>query len=477
MNVLIAIALLVALVWAAIYVLRGSPVQGLLAFLVIGAVLGHPFFHFELGPLPLTLDRLLLAVLLAAFVAQRVLGNADPKPWRKEDLLLVALVAWIVLSGSLAGWYGESVAPWEPLWRLLGGYLVPLVVYWIARQSRLGPRELSATHGLLVALGAYLAVTGICEITQQWWAVFPAHIADPKLGIHFGRARGPMVHAVSFGFYTATCLLAVWVYRWRFGRVGRAVLLLLAPLLALGVLCSFTRSVWMGVGLAALAVLTATLHGRTRVLVVGGLAASALLVAVVGMESLSQMQREDSAADSRKSVSMRACFTYVSWMMFCDRPLLGCGFGQFPNQKLPYLADRSTDLTLEDIREYVHHNTFLSLLTELGAVGLGLLLALLAGWFRAAWRLAQASNLPDWARAQGVLMLGTLAVYVCQALFHELTYTPICNSLLFLLAGLTMGLQPLLDASPAAATPHADEQPRRARPGLPSPTFTWLRRA
>ena len=31
-------------------------------------------------------------------------------------------------------------------------------------------------------------------------------------------------------------------------------------------------------------------------------------------------------------------------------------------------------------------------------------------------------------------MLAALGVYVCQAMFHELTYTPIDNSLVFLLA-------------------------------------------
>ena len=89
-------------------------------------------------------------------------------------------------------------------------------------------------------------------------------------------------------------------------------------------------------------------------------------------------------------------------------------------------------------------NTLLSLLTETGLVGLGLYLAVLAGWARTAWQLARSPSPPPWARAQGVLMLGVLVVYLCVAMFHELSYTPIDNSLVFLLAGVTMGLRPLL---------------------------------
>lgn len=37
--------------------------------------------------------------------------------------------------------------------------------------------------------------------------------------------------------------------------------------------------------------------------------------------------------------------------------------------------------------------------------------------------------------------VGVLAIYVCQMAFHELSYAPIENSLVFFLAGMTMGLR------------------------------------
>ena len=324
--------------------------------------------------------------------------------------------------------------------RLVGGYVVPLAVYWIARQIPLDRGRISLVHGVLAGLGVYLGVTGVLEITGQWWAVFPSHIADPAVGLHFGRARGPMVHSVSFGLYLGLGLLAAWLWQWRFGRLGRLLLLLPAPIMLAGIYGSYTRSVWMGTALGLMLVLALTLQGRWRALVLGGLISAVGLLAVTRMDSLVSLDRELPASYAGKSVELRGELAYVSWNMFLDHPLLGVGFDQFFKAKLPYLADRSTSLVLEAARDQVHHNVFLSLLTETGLVGLGLFLAMLTLWGRTAWRLASDGGLPNWVRAQGALTVGALGLYVCQALFHELSYLSMDNALLFFLAGITTGL-------------------------------------
>ncbi len=137
---------------------------------------------------------------------------------------------------------------------------------------------------------------------------------------------------------------------------------------------------------------------------------------------------------------MRAVFTYVSWIMFKDRPLTGFGFGQFPRENIPYLNDRSTSLPLDFIRGYIHHNTFLSLLVELGLFGLLLFSAVLALWGRNAWQLWKDDDAPDWVRGHGLLFLLFLVGYSVQMMFHEVSYSVQENGLLFLLAGVTTGL-------------------------------------
>ena len=229
------IAAAVALTWGAVFVFRGSLSLGCLAFLIAGACFGHNFLHFDFGAIPLTLDRLLLVLLIVAYAVQRRLGRTDPKPLAAADVLLLVFLGVLLLSGCYGGWVSLHGSRLEPVFRMVGGYLIPFAVYWIARQSSLDRSKCSLIHGTLVCLGVYLAVTGLLEIAGQWWAVFPRHIADPKIGLHFGRARGPMVHSVSFGLHLAVCLLAAWTWQWRFGRLGKLGIAVLVPLMLAGI--------------------------------------------------------------------------------------------------------------------------------------------------------------------------------------------------------------------------------------------------
>ncbi len=466
MTIICLIAGIVALVWGAIFVTRGSLVGGCLAFLVVAMCFGHHWGNFSLGPLTLTLDRLVLVLLVGTYLVQSRRGCTEPKPLGRVDLILMAFLGVLVLSGCYGGWQSNPTGPGAeagPAFRLIAGYLIPCVLYWIARQSPLGRSNVSRIQGALVVLGVYLAVTGLLEVSGQWWAVFPKHIADAKIGMHFGRARGPMVSAISFGLYLGVCLLAAWLWQWRLGRPGRLAMAALMPLMLAGIYFSYTRSVWMGTGLGLMIVLGLTLRGSWRPLVLGGMISGALLLAVTQMDNLKAFKREQSAAETSGSADMRVSFAYVSWTMFLDRPLWGVGFGQFPDAKLPYLSDRSTRLNLEALRPYSHHNTFLSILTETGLIGLVLFLAVLTGWGWTAWNLARDPQAPDWTRAQGVLLLGALGVYVCQAALHDMSFSPIDNSWTFLLAGITVGLRPAVAAAPAPV-PSAEPLKLATRP-------------
>ena len=123
----------------------------------------------------------------------------------------------------------------------------------------------------------------------------------------------------------------------------------------------------------------------------GSLAAGVL--AATYWQDMVAFQRDEglSARETEESVQLRPVLARVAWNMFLDRPLLGCGLGQYRDESIYYLHDRATELELENARGYVQHNVFLSLLTETGLVGMGLWVALLGLWGRNAWRLWQAS--------------------------------------------------------------------------------------
>jgi O-antigen ligase len=439
MELLTPIAAAVLAVWLVWFAVRGSLIAGCLAYLLVASCFGYPFLHFDLGPTVVTLDRLVIVGVSAAYIVQRALRRTDPKPLETIDKLLLALLAVLTFSTLTHDWRVTPGCDAPPLWRLTTGFIMPAVIYWVARQARLFERRVIFVHGALACFGVYLAATGLAEVTHQWWLVFPKYIADPAVGLHFGRARGPMVQAVSYGLFLGITMLAAFVWRSRWNRTGQIIWLIVIAAELAALACTYTRSIWIGTALAIVVALALTLRGIWRPIVLGALVSTALVMSVVQLDSLANLQREGSATEARTSADMRASFAYVSWQMFVDRPILGFGFGQFYREKLPYLSDRSTPLQLELIRDFIHHNTYLSLLTETGLVGLGLYLAILIAWARRGWRLTRSDN-PAWVRAHGVLLLGALATYAVQMLFHEVSYTTLDNSLLFLLAGIAVGL-------------------------------------
>ena len=449
MTAIIIIAVLVGLVWSAIFVLRGSLVEAGLVLLVVGYCFGHALVNFDLGPFPLTIDRLLLGGLIIAYVLQRQWGLTDPKALTLADFAMFAFAGLLVLSTFTHNWHLDVPGKSQPIWRLVAGYLMPIAIYWIVRQSRITRHSVATVHAFLAVFGVYLAITALAEVTKQWWLVYPTYIRDAEVGIHFGRARGPALQSQSLGLYLVMCLLCAWMWRPRLGRVGQFILIALFGLFLAAIFVTYTRCIWMGLAAGALIVLGLSLRNAWRPLVLGTAVVAGLAVVIFQGEQLVGLQRNSGAAAARSSVTQRAIHTYVSWNMFLDRPLLGAGFGQFSHAVKPYLADRSTTLNLQEIRDYAQHNTFLSLLTETGLIGMSLFLAMLFGWGWGAWRMWRSESAPGWVREQGLLMLAVLGVFVCPSLFFDLTYSPQDHWIVFFLAGVTAGVQPL--AAPAVA--------------------------
>jgi O-antigen ligase len=440
MDFLLVMGLVAAAIWAVAFALRAPVMAGCLIFLLLTVCFGYEFLHFDLGPLPLTLDRLWIGVLLTTFVVQWKLGRTEPKRLAWVDVLLLSFLALVTVSTFVAGATEESKMAGSPLWRLVVAYVFPAVLYFVARQSALCESRIVMLHGFLAVFGVYLGFVGVAEMTGQWSLVFPSYIADPQIGLHFGRARGPMVQSVSFGLYLGICAVAMLLWMQRFGRKGKLVgwLLVLLPLAAAAL--TLTRSVWLGTAMALVLYAAIVFEHWARKLVLLSAIAAASIVVAVKFDTLAGFEREGTAADTRSSAESRASFAYVSWRMFQDRPLFGFGFGQFPEAKLPYLDDRTTSLNLELIRPLAHHNTYLSVLVELGLVGLALFVVLLGLWVRYAWRLSRGHRRPAWVRAHGVLVLCALVTYGVQMMFHDVSFTSIDNSIIFLLVGSAVGL-------------------------------------
>ncbi len=283
-------------------------------------------------------------------------------------------------------------------------------------------------------LGTYLAVTALFEVAHLWQFVYPKFISNPSLGIHFGRARGPMLQSVRLGICLTLVLVCLVVFTVWLRPTSKPLWLLcagLVPLHMLALFLTYTRSIWMGAAFIVAVLVMGCLKGMPRRLAITGMMAGMMVALAIKGPDLIAFKREYSAAETRESTYMRASFAYVSWKMFQDRPLTGFGFNQFQVYNRPYLADRSTELRLESIRGYVHHNSFLSLLVDLGLVGFVLYTAVLIAFSRRIWQLWFALQAPTWARGVAIASACIMGVHLLQMAFHEVSFSAIENTILF----------------------------------------------
>lgn len=441
MAIALSLAAVGLLFWALLYARVASLPLTALATVIVGYVFGHTFWNLHLGPLPVTFDRLLLGGLALLFAWRLRANRLDASPWSGTDWAIVATLVWLTFS-ALASRPGEHVQmETSPMWRLLFSFWAPAALFLFGRQSSLDRKTAFWFLGGLALLGFYLAVTALAETAGVWAVVFPKYIANPELGMHFGRARGPALNSVSLGNYLGICLAAVWLILPMVPKQLRSITFALLPLLAMGVLLTYTRSTWIGLIAGGMALLAMQLPKNYRWKVVGGLTLAGVLMATVGMEALMQLKREDSGNVSQHSVQQRKAFAYVSWQMMQDHPLWGVGFGRFYDQKLPYLQDRTQAFELESLRGLHHHNTFLSLLTETGVIGLAAYCGILIGILRCGWQLSQRIDAPDHERRLGMLAVATVMVYLPSALFHDLTLLYTDQWLVFVIAGVAVGCE------------------------------------
>lgn len=438
---LITIAILFAISFWAIFAARFNSVPLSAAiFLVVTCVFPAEFFSFDAGGLTWTLDRFWFVILLGQSIYDYRRGRMHIPTLRWMDITLGLFVVWL-----MARTFTQPMAPQvegqpSTFMHLLNGYLIPSVIYGLIRCYRFDPAKVVEIGWLIVAFGGYLGLTAMAEVTGNWSFVWPAFIGDPDIGIHFGRARGPMLQSVRLGICLNFALAFVWFMpqllpqsnRWRWWLP-----VCCTPLFMAAIFATYTRSIWMGAGVVTIGLLFALLKGRTRRVAIGGLLFAGLMGAVVVGPSLIAFKREYSAEETKESTYMRAAFAYVSIQMFKDKPLMGFGFNQFQVYNLPYLEDRSTEIRLDSIRGYVHHNSFLSILVDLGLIGAVLYTLMVFARFQVlveVWRHPKANQAT--AAVTG-LSLCVIGVHAIQMVFHEVSFSTIENVALCLSIGLS----------------------------------------
>jgi O-antigen ligase len=157
--------------------------------------------------------------------------------------------------------------------------------------------------------------------------------------------------------------------------------------------------------------------------------------------------------------------------MFVQRPILGWGFGQFEYAARYHGGGGPLQLVEGDESDQLaSHNVFLRFLAELGLIGFFLQTLVLTGWIGTARNTLRSTVHDSPKRPLAILFLAALCAYVAEAMFHDVTFIPQDNALIFFLAG-AMGVADMerssicpehrcITSSPPLTRPSATLSPR-----------------
>jgi O-antigen ligase len=396
----------------------------LLAVIICNIFSGH---WSELG-LPIGLDRLFFGLAM-------VLLLLDPWAWRQRMLLRpvhVAMAALLVLVAISAAGHNTLFSSLG-LFALLDRLLVPFLLLCVSPLVFNSPARRTLLLRTLIFLGLYLGATAVLETLQAWQLVWPRYIADPDVGIQFGRARGPFVASEAMGMACSACVFAavVGVLRWR--GVWRGVAGATVVLSSAGVLMSLTRSVWVGTVLGVVVAMLGTRRSRRLLPAVLAVIAAMVLVMLAVVPGL-----RDSVSGrigTTRSVMDRQNVNAAALRIVDQHPLTGVGWTKFIDVAPGYVRQADgypiTNVAIEV------HNVVLGRAAELGLPGAVLFVAcIVAGPWRALLfrRFPPGSeDLRDW----WAISAGVTAVWSVTIMLSPTPY-PLPNSLVWMLAGITL---------------------------------------
>jgi O-antigen ligase len=413
-------------------------------------------FHLPISP-----DRILIALAFGMLLVQSIRGKMPLRvKWGWVHIALLVALTYATVSAILIG----SITQSAPFFALLDRFgAIPFIVFTLAPVIFGNPRDRNILLGFLVGLGLYLGVTAILEGVHAYSLVFPRYIANPNVGIHFGRARGPFGDAAANGVGMFQCSVAavIAVRCWR-RDWARLLAILAVALCMVGEVFTLTRGAWLG---AALGILVTMLmvRGLRRFLVpsllVGAVAVLALYSFVPGLRS--EIHTRTSGGKATHAVWDRLNTNSAAIRIAEEHPFTGIGWDEFRYRGATYQQQALTyPITTGQIEV---HNVFLSHLAELGFPGatlwiVGLLLALGPALLRPTtpelrlWRIGLIAVVVNWL----VLSSTTPMPY------------PFCNMFVWLMAGVVgqRAVRQLREPSPGTAR---IARLRRSTPALDLP--------
>jgi O-antigen ligase len=341
--------------------------------------------------------KILGLMLILAWLA--IVTTADPQDrqrrglFSREPALAAALTLFAAWACMSLVWAEVPEAAQSSVFR----FVLSFLLFPIALVALRTPRHVMWLVAVFVA-GSFVAVgfgllTGAMDVAEEQ------------------RLKGAGLNPNQLGTYlvASMVLMGTLAANNRWSPMARAAALLVAVLGGLAVFMTLSRGALVGLGAALL--VAPLVIGRGRRLGALVLVVAAVVGTLGWYTAIAPAQAVDRITHpERGGGSGREDLWRIGWRMAEDRPVHGVGAGNFPESSVHYVLRPGSTQRDEIIIDHkrVAHNIYLTVLSELGAVGLGLFLFILLMCLRcalkAAWRFAERDDLLMELVARGLFM-------------------------------------------------------------------------
>jgi O-antigen ligase len=378
------------------------------------------------GMFDISLDRLLFLLLLAMMAGRVYRGGFRPGRRPALDVLLLVFACLCLVSLSIHGFTVTRAGFGKPWNSFLSGYLLPFGAFFCVKYFCSGEADDACLMNWLLWMGVAIAVIAVMETVGLRDYVFPRYIADRTNPIHLDRARGPFLNAAFNGQALCIALVAglTLLPLRRFPMV-----VLHGALLALLVLAAYftrTRSVYLQLLIIAGAVVAVMRTSFPKWKVYALPAFLAFLLLLASLPRLTSPDRIGGGLGQMREVAIRFELVNKSLALWAAQPFFGVGLGQFRNVGLmpPEQVDHQ-------------HNHLIGMAAELGLVGVGVYVAILATILTRLFRLF--GKLPEqrFYNANFLLLLGVVLLCdLASNTFVEPALVPFAQINVFVFAGM-----------------------------------------
>ena len=394
--------------------------------LFVGWLFFGPFFqsYARFNRIGWILSSIVYVLPLAIMALQMLGSNNLARRLRWYDALPFAYLTLVLLSQAVVG--ASALLSFHFYVSLVyGGILVGVPLYYFCA---FGPLDRLSASGVAAALLSSSSIVGAMAIAEHYtsWNLWGQHYGDHPPRVVSTLAQPAVLGAfLGAGIMVATAVL-VWDGPPKLRRLSLATLAATVPALYF----TYTRGPILATFAAAALLVVA--RPRMRLIAAGVTAVAALLIALSwGPISSSSVYRARGPGET-VNVRTRLVISEASLHLAAQRPILGWGYGKFDTVKNSE-SFNTGNLPTKQLYDYTSHDTYLTILVELGAAGL---LLVLLPWIIVTRLTLRASRWTPTSKWFSLALLGVLSVVALTALTTDMRFFSFVPALCWIAVGL-----------------------------------------